>query len=203
MGKKIFVSYKYNDSSVYSPYGYKTVRDYVNEIEKKLDYTDNIYKGEHDGEDLSNFKDSTIESHLRDKIFDSTVTIVLISKNMKDKGVQEDEQWIPWEISYSLKNPCRNGRTSSTNGIICVVLPDENNSYDYYINKIGIRQNYNESVGFEIISKNRYNRLDNKEPVSYIYTCEWDYFINHINSCVDEAVDRQGQRLYYKIVKDV
>ena len=58
MGKKIFVSYKYADSSVKS-LNYKfgtTVRDYVNYLEEVLG-KNNIYKGEHDGEDLSDFTD--------------------------------------------------------------------------------------------------------------------------------------------------
>lgn len=61
MGKKIFVSYKFADNQVenLSIYENSTVRDYVTKFEEILDPSDNIYKGESDGEDLSNLSEAT------------------------------------------------------------------------------------------------------------------------------------------------
>ena len=45
MGKKIFVSYKYADDQVENINGIinSTVRDYVDEFERRLELSDNIY----------------------------------------------------------------------------------------------------------------------------------------------------------------
>lgn len=86
---------------------------------------------------MSVLEDTTIQSILGDKIYDSTITLVLISPNMKDSNLPETEQRIPWEISYSLREQSRNGRTSKTNAVMAIVLPDANGRYDYYIEDRG------------------------------------------------------------------
>ena len=86
MGKKIFVSYKYADDSVENLYFWTNsiVRDYVTEFEKLLDDTDHIYKGEHEDEDLSSLSDAVIWEKLKNRIYDSTLTVIFISPNMKE-----------------------------------------------------------------------------------------------------------------------
>ena len=107
MGRKIFVSYKYADENVYpvpnvSDYRPKA-RDYVTWLERKFsERTDHIYKGEHDNEDLSDKSDEYIWTKLKDRIYDSTITIVFISPNMKEAYKWDKSQWIPWEIAYSV-----------------------------------------------------------------------------------------------------
>ena len=135
MGRKIFVSYKYWDSDVCVvpniTVGIPKVRDYVSWLEKKFtERSDHIYKGEHDDEDLSLRSEDYIWESLKDKIYDSSITIVLISPNIKERYKCERSQWIPWEISYSLRKTTRNNFTTHSNAVLAVVLPDNHNKYD-------------------------------------------------------------------------
>ena len=142
------------------------MRDYVTKFEKALDPSDNIYKGESDGEDLSVLSEETIWQKLKDRIYDSTVTVVFISPGMKESWQVEKDQWIPWEISYSLKEVSRKSKngdavTSRSNAMIAVVLPDENGSYSYYLEnknccESGCTTHHIDKL-FTIIRKNKFN----------------------------------------------
>lgn len=114
MGHKIFVSYKYADDQVKNLDGQSnsTARDYVDKLEDYFDSSSHIYKGEKDGEDLSQLEEDTIWSKLRDRIFDSTMTIIFISPGMKVAGESEKDQWIPWEVSFSLRTTTRKSKTA-------------------------------------------------------------------------------------------
>ena len=117
MGHKVFISYKYADTNVKNIsgnyYPSDTVRNYVDKLEDYIsDTSDHIYKGEEDGEDLSHLSDETIWEKLKNRIYDSTLTIVIISAGMKEQKVDK-EQWIPWEISYSLKEISRTDKNGN------------------------------------------------------------------------------------------
>jgi len=219
------VSYKYADNGVRAlPNNYDTrARHYVDLLQDHLDLNDYINKGEDDGEDMSGFKDETIASNLRDKIYDSSITIVLISKNMKDISLPEEDQWIPWEISYSLREATRADRTSSTNSILAVVIPDENGSYEYFIQNSNCPY-CNTTIWrtdqlFDILEKNMFNK---KQPNkmrcangicgleshrgndhSYIHSVKWDDFISDINGYINTATEINGNIDNYNLVKEV
>lgn len=202
MGRKIFVSYKYRDNNVQFIYNTcnTTVRDYVDVLENILS-KDNIYKGEHDGEDLSRFKDETTWSKLKDKIFDSSVTLILISRQMKDRYTKETDQWIPQEISYSLKEVKRGSYEikSKPNALVCIVIPDQYGSYDYYYGNFNY---YNFDVTFDIIKNNMFNSKKNVFD-SYIVTVKWKDFIQKPNMYIENAVINQQNINNYNITKSI
>jgi hypothetical protein len=224
MGKKIFVTYKYSDFDVLNLDGniYTTARNYVDKIQELLEEDDHINKSENDGEDLSNFKDSTIESKLRDKIYDSSVTIIIVSKNMKELYMQESDQWIPWEISYSLQERTRNGRTSQPNALLAVVLPDSFGNYNYFISEDSCPDchytYYNTNNLFQIHRKNMFNT---KKPIysncnhnhggvivyqgysSYIHTVKWSDFKLDINKHINISLEINSNIDDYDITKQV
>ncbi len=224
MGKKIFVSYKHRDNNVrpiQSVWGETTVRDYVDELEILLGSSDHLYKGERDDNDLSNFKDEAIASYLRNKIYDSSITIVLISKGMKNNLLSESDQWIPWEISYSLKEHARNGRASLTNAVLAVVLPDTLGGYDYYIKDSSCPhcncRTLNTLFLFEILRKNMFNvktpnysscsnHGDSKVYLgnsSYIYSVKWDDLILNISHYLNIALEANQAIDNFKISKQI
>lgn len=233
MGKKIFISYKYADSNVEnitdnkSFWGACTVRNYVDEIENTLkDKTDHIYKGESDGEDLSQLASSTIWDKLKDRIYDSTLTIVMLSKGMKDKYKEEKHQWIPQEISYSLKEVSRkdkNGNpvTSRTNALLAVVLPDVYGSYDYFTYKRTCCESgctvyeSNSTYIFDIMKGNLFNQktpncnsCDTGATIyhgdhSYMYCVKWSDFVNDMEAYIDKAYSLQDNQDNYNIQKEI
>lgn len=208
MAKKIFISYKHSDSSVYplsSMWSLQqaTARDYVDMIESHFKNTgDHIYKGERGNESLAEFKRDTIRSRLAEKIYDSTVTIVLISPNMKEWVSLEKDQWIPWEISYSLREKSRNGIPSKPNAILAVILPDINNSYSY-----AQAQNF----GFDILKRNQSNlkydypaeKLLHKCSSSYILQPTWKEFTSNYNGWIEAALEIRQNIDKYEISKSV
>lgn len=223
MSRKIFVTYKYADNKVATLGGNQntTARDFLNLLEEKLSQ-DHIYKGEQDGQSLANFKESTIASKLRDKIYDSSLTIVLVSKGMKEIYTPENDQWMPWEISYSLKEHSRDGVASRTNAVLAVVLPDENVSYQYFIIDNSCTQckcrTLNTPFLFKILEKNMFNI---KKPVynectnhpaghkvylghsSYIYSVKWEDFIIDMNKYIEIAYEINSKKDEYEIFKTI
>jgi hypothetical protein len=220
MGRKIFISYNYADGDV-KPIGFNwfsTARHYVDKIQEMIG-EEHINKGEDDGEDMSSLADATIQSKLGDKIYDSSVTIVLISPNMKDNSLPENEQWIPWEISYSLREQSRGGRQSKTNAMLAVVLPDSNGRYDYFIEEHTCpycnSTTYKTNTLFKILSKNMFNRYNptysscqhhgTNRPqtgyTSYIYVVKWDAFVLNHDYYIDIACAIKDRISEYKITK--
>lgn len=227
MGHKIFVSYKYHDANVLSLRDSTsgklitptTVRTYVDALERYFGNTDHINKAESDDEDLSQYSEDTIWEKLRDRIFDSSVTIVMVSAGMRDANKRDENQWIPWEISFSLCTTSRDGRKSPLNALLAVVLPDRNNSYDYFVTKrrccaYGCSMYHVDSV-FAIVRNNMFNEIQ-KQSVSclqgecvyngehsYIKPVLWEDFIQNPNSYIESAIAIRENADAYDIQKEV
>lgn len=231
MGKNVFISYKYKDEKVHKladsfndEVDGKTklvvrntrVRDYVDLMQEKIG-KEHTNLGEKDGESLEDFSDEKIESELKKKIYRSSVTIVVISKGMKDTTLKESEQWIPWEISYSLRVVNREDSTSQMNAVLGVVLPDENNSYDWYYteNKQCNCTTHHTQQLFKILSKNMFNikektfrecngiKIHTTSDSSFIKTVKWSEFMNGSNYdfYINKAVEiREKANLYEPMI---
>ena len=103
MGREVFVSYKYSDAL--------STRE---EIRRKLGKEGHYYNGEKGFVALEK-ANTTIKEYLKEMIFRTSVTIVIISPNVKFSN------WVDWEIRYSLRQPSRDGTKSFRNGIVCVI----------------------------------------------------------------------------------
>jgi len=227
MATKIFISYKYSDKNV-SPlkgqleeaFNPTTVRTYVDKLEGYFDRSEfAIYKGESNNEDLSYLNENEIWKKLKDRIFDSTVTIVMISPCMKEPYRHDRSQWIPWEISYSLKETTRNDRTSHSNALLAIVLPDSKNNYRYYLqdnNCYNCTCNcYNFDIIFDILRENMLNKKDKEQKYcssnkiiysgdpSYIMTVKWSDFLISPQKYINIAIERKNHIDEYVTRKEV
>lgn len=221
MGRKIFVSYKYGDYDVaqlygYSNSGYTTPRQYVSYIDDVI--TSNyghVFKGEDDNTDLRYLTEATIWSKLCDRIYDSSLTIILISPNMKDPYKAENAQWIPWEVSYSLRQTTRSDRTSRTNAMLAVVLPDSQGSYEHYFTTSAEGYSmHNTDILFSILKNNMFNERYPERKIigglyiyygdfSYISCVKWSDFIQNMDRYINKAYEIQNKKQNYIITTQV
>lgn len=194
MAQKVFTSYKYWDMNVAPLYGVNNtsafamtkVRDYVTLFQSAAAKQGIVInKGEADGEDMSKLMDSTIRVKLWTRVYDSTVTVVFISPGMYEHGKPENQQWIPCEISYSLREQSRSDRTSHPNSLVFVILPDRSGHYEYF----------HFMHHFRIVSENIKN--------GYGEVVEWNRFIQNIGYYIERANIRRRDTPDYKIVKTV
>ena len=115
MAHKTFISYKYSEA--------QELRD---RIIKAFGDDASYYQGETSASpDLTDTSTENIKKNLKDMMYDTSVTIVIVSPHIKES------KWIDWEIEYCLKNITRKNRTSHTNGIVGVIMK-VNGGYDWF-----------------------------------------------------------------------
>lgn len=189
MAHKTFISYKYSEAT--------DLRDGIIEA---LGEDAQYYKGEtSDSPDLTDTSTENIKKNLKDMMHQTSVTIVIISPNMKQS------KWIDWEIEYCLKKISRSDRVSQRNGIVGVIMK-VNGNYDWfmysnYMNDGCSVNGYHFEKVYDIINNNRFNQNPiiyacdicksvNKLTGSYIaYVTEED-FLNNPSKYIDNAYDK-------------
>lgn len=190
MARKTFISYKYSES--------KELRDkIINSLGSDATY----YKGENGySPDMSSYTSFTIKEYLKNMIYDTSVTIVILSPNMKASN------WIEWEIEYSLKSISRNDRTSKTNGIVCVVKKEPYYGYNWMKDFYG---NWQLDKLFPIIKKNM-NNAKNKIfnaylglSQNYIDIVTEDEFLIYPQKYIEAAHEKSKNIDHYNITKQI
>ena len=189
MAHKTFISYKHSEA--------QGLRD---EIIKNLGESAQFYQGEtSESPDLTDNTTSTIKKHLSDMMYNTSVTILIISPHMKES------KWIDWEIEYCLTKYSRKDRTSHVNGIVGVIQK-VNGGYEWFRNSVTFEDGgdafvYKEDYLYSIIKNNRFNQapkqyVDKKHKTydrltgSYISFVDEDEFLSNPKKYIDNAYDK-------------
>lgn len=145
MAHRTFISYKYSEA-----------QELRNRIIEALGDDADYYMGEtSDSPDLTDTSTENIKKNLKDMMFGTSVTIVILSPHMKES------KWIDWEIEYCLRKYTRKDRTSHINGVVGVIMKVDG-GYGWLINDLinchGERViNFKNELLFPIIYNNHYN----------------------------------------------
>ncbi len=189
MARKTFISYKYSEA-----------QDLRDEIIEKLGDDATYYKGETaDSLFLTETTTESIKKNLTDMMYDTSVTIVIVSPKMKKS------KWIDWEIEYCLKEISRQGRTSKTNGVVGVIQKIDG-GYQWFVTTTqkpdgcSVRS-YDTSKLYDIINNNRYKRKDGTYACatcktysqldgSYISLIDEDVFLADSEKYIENAFEK-------------
>ena len=194
MARKTFISYKYSDVVAGAS---NNLRD---RIIAKLGEDAKFYRGE-DGytKDLSSYSAAYIKETLKKMIRDTSVTILILSPNMKLS------QWMNWEISHSVSEITRNGRISHSNGVIAVVQKRETygfgSGYDWFMSWNG---DWDISKAFELVRINQGNKklyAPTSFSSNYIDIVSEDKFLRDPNKYIEEAYEKSQNINYYNVRK--
>ncbi len=189
MARKTFISYKHSES-----------QDLRDRIVESLGDDASYYQGETaDSPDLTDTSTENIKENLKDMMYNTSVTIVIISPNVKQS------KWIDWELEYCLKRITRQNRTSQTNGIVAVIQK-VNGGYSWFktsnIQSDGCHSSsYSTTLVYDIINKNRFNqnpmqyscetcKIVPESTASYISYVDEETFLNDPETHIENAFDK-------------
>lgn len=211
--KKVFVSYKYSDVV----HGRENTFNFRDDLIKRLGGLGLVHKGEsEESYDLSNLSRDQIINKIAPYVKKSSITVVLITPNAIKS------QWIPWEVSLSLRiREYKQEQNMTRNGIIGVYLPlninklpDKNGNYDYYFHKenCGTTVHHTKLLP-KIIQDNIFNLIDGSYTCSsgcckdvyssaegsYIELVNWHSFVANIDKYIERAWARRNNFEKYDI----
>lgn len=189
MAHETFISYKYSDAVDVRDRIYQNMGEYAK-----------FYRGENGfSPNKSDDSDDAIWNYLKDMIWGTSVTIVVLSPEMLNSS------WIEDEISYSLKKISRDGTQSKRNGVVAVIKK-VNGSYNWFKYTINYpdghsSNGYQEEKIFKIIKENRCNQYppvyicDRCKTIdslsgSYIAYVEEDEFIRNMDKYIENAYQK-------------
>ena len=191
---KTFISYKYDEA--------QDLRDEI--IDALGDEYASYYMGETaDSPDLTDESTEKIKDYLKDMMYNTSVTIVLLSPNMKKS------KWIDWEIEYCLKEIKRKNRTSLTNGVVAVIQK-VNGDYSWFRSEKNGKWSYDSSKLYPIICNNHCNVKDDYKKSSDGYDVLMDSYISYISEedflsnpikYIDNAFDKSEKSYKYDLCK--
>ncbi len=202
MARKTFISYKHSEA-----------QDLRDTIIDALGDDATYYNGETaDSPDLTGTTVENIKKNLTDMMHGTSVTIVVVSPNLKDS------KWVDWEIEYSLKEITREDRTSCTNGVVGVIQKVDG-SYDWLISTstkddgCSVRTIDSDKL-YKIINENRYNLTgDDKYACkqcktydqlegSYLSLIKEEDFLENPQKYIENAYDKCQSIDNYEISKE-
>lgn len=172
MARKTFISYKYDEA--------RGLRD---RIIAALGDDATYYQGERSGSpDMTDLATETVKRYLKDMIYGTSVTIVIVSPNMLLSN------WIDWEIAYSLKECKRRDQCSHANGVVGVVMNDWLGSTawitQHHVNADGCSSvSHDATKLFRIIRNNRFNQTPKE------YACEGCQTVDALNGSYIALID--------------
>jgi hypothetical protein len=200
MARKTFISYKYSEA--------QELRDTILEA---LGDDATYYTGETaDSPNLTDTTTENIKNNLTDMMYNTSVTIVILSPNIKESS------WIGWEIEYCLKEISREGRTSKTNGIVGVVQKYKG-GYDWLVSKSTkddgcTVRTVSKKPLLDIINKNRFNRPNYGHACdscktffqldgSYISIIDEEEFLENPSKYIENSFEKSESYDEFKLVK--
>jgi len=200
MANKTFISYKYSEAQL--------LRD---NIISALGDEATYYKGETGSSpDLTDTSTENIKKSLTDMMYDTSVTIVIISPNMIYS------KWIDWEIEYCLKEITRKNRTSRTNGVVGVVMK-YNGGYSWLRTITSNNDGHTSTTTdfsklYNIINNNRYNQTPkeyfceecqtiDRLTGSFISIIEEEEFLQDPKKFINNAFEKSGNTDRYILSK--